>query len=218
MPKKGKNNSERLAGGSKNNTAGAGEGEAVEREALQKWSGKSKLEKTLQAGARGPFQLRRKERQHHLGEFRERLIRALTVEQVEGNGTYPEILEAMSHPRASKLVVSRAVELTAASEYIREAREKGLSFTTVDSPSFKGELGLVVAADDAVNEAEIAVPSRKKKLKAKGLPEELIEAVGESLCNRCYELIRERAPEELANYKKQGFFDRLFGSKCPCGR
>lgn len=191
--------------------------EAVEEEALKKWSGKSKLERTLQLGARGPLQLRRKERQHHLGEFRERVIRALTVGQVEEKGTYPEILEAMDHPQAAKLVVSRNADLSAASEYIKAAKEKGLHFTTVDSPSFKGELGLVVAANAAADVSQIAVPSRKEKLKAAGIPEEIIAAAGEKICSRCYDLIRERVPEERLNYREQGFFDRLWGHKCPCG-
>lgn len=199
--------------------AGSGkaeENDEVEKESRASFARKSALDQALHAGLHGSPQLRKKERRRHLGQFRERIIKALTFEQIEEMGTYPEIAEALQDPRAKRIVISRQADLKAASEYIRLARESGILFTTVDSPKYSGELGLVVVADEAVQVADISVPSRRKRLQTKGLPEMLIDAVGEKICPRCYRLIEELAPEEKINYRKQSFFDRLLGSNCPC--
>lgn len=190
--------------------------EELERESRASFAQKSALKQVLHTGMHGPFQLRKKERHQHLGQFRERILKALTFEQIEEKGTYPEIGAALRDPRAKRLLISRQADLNAASEYIRLAREHGILFTTVDSPKYSGELGLIVVATEAVDVEDITVPSRREKLLSLGVPPALIDAVGEKICPRCFQLLEERAPGEVINYQRQSLFDRLLGSKCPC--
>ncbi len=200
----------------KNSSGRADRHDAVDREARSSFARKSAMEQALQVGMHGVPQLRKKERSQHLGQLRERILKALTYEQIEERGTYPEIAEALEDPRARRLVISSQADLQAASEYIHLARESGVLFTKVDSHKYSGEWGLVVVSEEAVDVEDISVPLRRERLRAKGLPEELIDAVGGKICARCFRLLEERAPEEQINYRKQSFFDRPLGAKCWC--
>lgn len=179
---------------------------------------KSALEKALLAGIHGPPELKRQEKRHLLGQFRERVLKALTFDQVAEPGTYPEINAAIEHPKARKLIVSRRADLAAAAEYIRMARARGLAFTTVHEPDFQGDIGLVVAADEAVDQQEILVPTRTEKLSRLGVPSPVIEAAGKPLCKACRQLLAQKAPEELVNYPALAWYHKLLGRRCPCGR
>lgn len=177
---------------------------------------KTSLEQKLLTGLYGTPELKREERRHLLGQFRERVIKALTFKQIAEPGTYSEITEAITHPKARRLIISRKANLASAAEYIRLARDYSLSFATVDLPDFKGPVGLVVAADEAVDEEEIFVPSREERMLALGVPQALIDARGQSVCPDCLNLLKQVAPEELSNYRKLSLLDRLLGNKCPC--
>ncbi len=186
----------------------------IDAEARKGFKQKSKLEQTISVGAHGPPELKKEERNRFLGEFRERVIKALTFGQVHEEGTYEEILDAMNHPKARILKIDRNVDLDYAAEYIRIARDKSLSFNTVDSPDYKGDIGLIVAGEEAVNVDDIMVESRYDRLKEKGVPEEIIDSVGKKLCDSCFKILAEKAPEEMDKYEKIGFIDRLLGKKC----
>ena len=177
---------------------------------------KSSLEKALLAGIYGPPELKKEERRYFLGQFRERVIKVLTFEQVAEPGTYPEIREAMAHPLARRLIISRRANLSAAKDYVHLARKRQLEFTTVDSPDFKGPVGLVVAAVKAADEEVISIPSRRERLLALGIPQEVIDSPGQNLCKTCMDLLREKAPEEVRNYRRGNFIDRFLGNECPC--
>ena len=188
--------------------------EDEQKEQVKSWAGKNSLERHVQAGLHGPPQLKKEERRQFLGQFRERILKALTFAQVAEKGTYPEIRAALQDIRAERLVISRRADLSAAGEYIRLARKNGLSFTTVDSPRYEGDIGLVVASGTAVDEENILVPSRRERLLAKGLPPELIDAAEEKICPSCLRLLREIAPEELPNYRPLTFLDRILNRPC----
>ncbi len=178
-------------------------------------STRSKLEQKLFAGIHGDPELKKEEKNRHLGEFKERIIKALTVDQVHEEGVYKEIDDAINHPKARQLIISRQVDLDYAGDYIQLAKLEGLAFTTVDDPDFKGPIGLIVAADDAVDVGEIYVQSRKEKLQELGIPKKLIDAKqGEYLCKDCIEILEEKAPEEVERYKSISFLDKLMGKKC----
>jgi len=176
----------------------------------------NKIEQILKEGIYGKPELKKEERNYFLGEFKERVIRYLTLAQVEEPGTYPEILEAIRHPEARKLVIDRQVDLEAADDYIQLAHENNLQFKRVDSPDFKGDIALVVASDQAVDIDKKGVISRRERLKARGISDKIVENVGAKLCKNCWEMLKEKAPEELVNYSKIGFIDKIMGIKCVC--
>lgn len=181
-----------------------------------KLSEKSPLEQKILAGIHGAPELKREERQRLLGQFRERVIKVLTFAQIAEPGTYQEITYAIAHPKAKRLIISRKADIAAASEYIRLARKHQLSFTTIDLPEFKGSVGLVVVADEAVDMEEVTVPDRTEHLLGLGIPKEVIDAKGQSLCPACIDLLKKLAPEEVQNYKQVSVLDRLIGKSCPC--
>ncbi|PRX35755.1 uncharacterized protein YueI [Orenia metallireducens] len=187
----------------------------IQQEAIMENQGKSDLEQRVSAGINGGFELKKGEKNRFLGEFRERVLKALTFEQVEEPGTYPEVLEAIKNNEAKKLIINRKVDMDRAKDYIRLAREHDLSFKKVDSPDFKGDIGLVVVSDHAVNQSDIIIKDRVTSLKEQGLPIELINATGEKVCEECYQMIKEKAPEELENYRKMNWLDKIIGKKCP---
>lgn len=182
----------------------------------KKGPGKDVLEQTLLIGIHGVPELKREERQRLLGQFRERVIKVLTFKQIAEPGIYAEIKDAVAHPQARRLIISRKADLSGAAKYIRLARRQNMAFTTVDLPEFKGPVGLVVAADEAVDAANIEVADRTERLLAAGVPREVIEARGQTLCKACLDLLQRVAPEEVVNYRKEGVLSRLLGKKCPC--
>jgi len=187
----------------------------IEREATINQN-KSELEQVVSAGVHGEPELRKGEKRRYLGEFKERVIKSLTFEQIAEPGVYPEILEAIKNSEAKKLIIHRKANLEAAKKYIELARENELSFKKLDSPELKGDIGLVVVSDHAVNSDQIKVIDKEKKFKELGLPVELLESIGDKICKDCYEKITEKAPEELINFKKIDWWEGLFNNSCAC--
>ncbi|MFW5981386.1 MAG: YueI family protein [bacterium] len=179
---------------------------------------KSKLEEKVIEGLYGKKEFKKEERNNYLGEYEERVIRYLSKEQVLEKGTYPEILAAIRSPEADKLIIDRDIDIKAANDYIKLAKKNNLTFKRVDSPDFKGDIALVVVSDDAVEVAEKKVLSRTERLQAKGISDKIIENPGASLCSKCWQDLAEKAPEELKNYKKISFIDKLTGTTCICGK
>ncbi len=175
---------------------------------------KSKLEKRLEESFFGTPELKPGERAQYLGEFRERVLIALTVEQVEEPGVYPEVLKVLRDPRASKLILLRDIDLERAKDYLELAREQKIAFKRVDSPSLKGEIGLVVVSSRAVDVENIFLPKRREHLLKIGISENLINAVGEKICKTCWNRINKLCPDELVNYNQISRLDSLFGMKC----
>lgn len=182
---------------------------------MKEWSGKSELERTLQAGISGEPQLRREEKSHYLGEFRERVLRMLTRSQVGEPVVFPEIEEALKDPRSSFLVAHGDISDHALAKYRKLAERYRKPLTTRHGSEYEGETGLIVASREAVDMTDISVESREEKLLKRGLPEQLIDAAGEAICKDCYEKLQELAPEETKNYSVISPISRMFGEKCP---
>lgn len=179
---------------------------------------KTELEKYAEKGLHGDFEFKKGERSRFLGEYRERVIKALTAEQVEEPGVYPQIMEALRDPRASKLIIRRDIDMDRARDYIKLANERNVAFKRVDAPSLKGDIGLVVVSSRAVDEPDILIPQREERLKELGLSEELIHAIGEKVCADCWNEIETLAPEELENYQRISWIEGVLGTKCAaCG-
>ena len=182
---------------------------------------KSKLEKKVEEGAYGEPELKKGEKDRFLGEFKERVIKYLTYDQVVEPGTYPQIKKAIKHPQARKLVLAREVNeseypryMERAQEYIDLAHDNNLSFKRVSSPDFKGEIALVVVSDRAVNVKKRKIINREERLKNLGISDTIIKNVGSKLCKDCWNELKEKAPAEIDNYEKLSWIDRLTGIKC----
>lgn len=177
-------------------------------------NGESKLEKTAREGAFGPTELKKGEKNRYLGEYAERIIAFLTEEQIKDKALYPEIKEALKFKEAAKLIIRGDIAKTHISDYIKWAREAGVSFNRKNSPDFRGDVALAVAGKDAVSQQLGQIPAREEKLQKKGLSDNIIRNAGTSLCSDCWKELMEKAPEEKINYKKAGIFDKLTGTGC----
>jgi uncharacterized protein YueI len=180
-------------------------------------SSHSALERTLQAGIHGAPELRKDEKQHYLGEFRERVLKVLTRQQMAEAEVYDEIRSALNDPRAEKLVIDGSTPDRHNDKYEKLAASLGKPYTVRRDADFQGDIGLIVVSAQAVDvpDDELRVKTREERLSAKGVPERLIQAVGKKVCVSCYALIQEKAPEEKPRYSVMTMLDRLFGEPCP---
>jgi uncharacterized protein YueI len=115
---------------------------------------KSELEKTIAAGIHGAPELRPDEKRRYLGFFRERVIEAVTFDQLRTKAGLKVMMEALKDPRAVELLIRQEARGTAM-PLIVEARRRGVDFTIVSDPNFVGEVAAALVAADAVDIAEL---------------------------------------------------------------
>lgn len=181
---------------------------------LTAFAAKSLLEQTLAVGLHGAPELKKEEKEYYLGEFRERVIKVLTKEQVMESLVYDEIEQAIRDPRADKVVVHGELPERATDKYRKLALQYHKLFTVRQDPLFKGNVGLVVAGNDAVDAEHIEVERRADRLAKLGVPEGLIQAAGQPICKACFAKLEQLAPEELKHYTLISPIAKLFGEKC----
>lgn len=156
------------------------------------------------------------ERNQYLGEYKERVIVALTKSEVEEKFIYPEVIKALKKKIVSKMIISRDLELSKIKKYITLAKEMKVSFKMVDSLSYVGDIGLVVVSSEALkNIPKDPVPkSFLERILDAGLDEVYYKALGKKISKEYYEIIEEKLSELLIYYKPITFFDKISGTKC----
>ena len=153
-----------------------------------------------------------------LGEYKERVIKALTFEEIKEKGIYYEIEKALEDKDVDKMVISRHADFNDIKKYIEIAKQKRVPYKMIDNLAYVGQIALVVVAKDAiVHEAgdEIVVTSKLEKCHLKHLPDIYFEAMESAVCDFHLDIIKKEMPEYDKNYKELTFMDKLFGSKCP---
>jgi uncharacterized protein YueI len=111
------------------------------------WSKKSDIERAIMAGIHGAPELRKAERDQLLGEFAERVLVAITKDQVTQDQLDRKVVKAAKNPKATGIVVSAEVPYGQAHKYSELAEEHKLTFTMRDDPAYVGDVGLVVVSD-----------------------------------------------------------------------
>ncbi len=114
-------------------------------------SKKSRLEQALSIGFNRVPELKKEEKMLFLGEFRERVIRKLTKKQVANPSVFPEIKEALKDKRTLKMLINGDLSFKFTDKYIKLAKEVGKPFTTIHDSQLKGDTGLVVISDQAID-------------------------------------------------------------------
>jgi uncharacterized protein YueI len=122
----------------------------------------SSVEERLIVGIHGTPELKRSEKVQYLGEFRERVLKILTKDQVDDSIIYPEIEEALKDPLASRLLLNGDLDYDFRAKYIKLARKYAKPYTVVNDPDLKGETGLAVVANHAVDVEIITVDKISK--------------------------------------------------------
>lgn len=174
-----------------------------------------KLGQTLLAGIHGIPEIRRDEKRYYLGEFKERVLKKLSEKQVTETAIYPEVFQALKDQRANKLIFNGEIDSSSIEKYRVLASRINKNCTVRIDSSFKGDTGLVVASNQAVEEQEITVVDRSLRLQRLGLSTSLIRAAGKKVCQKCIKRIVEVDENELINYHQLTWIDRLGGERCP---
>ena len=157
------------------------------------------------------------EKNSFLGEYKERVLAALTFDEVNEKGIYNEIEKALGDKEAKKMIVSREVDFKCIKKYLDIAKSKHISCKMMDNLLNTGEVCLVVASDDALNHPleNPIIESKIEKIREKDLPDIYYKAMGNKLCSFHSDIIEKEIPEYKDYYGKIEFLDSLFGTKCP---
>ena len=157
------------------------------------------------------------EKNSFLGEYKERVLAALTFDEVNEKGIYNEIEKALGDKEAKKMIVSREVDFKCIKKYLDMAKSKHISCKMMDNLLNTGEVCLVVASDDALNHPleNPIIESKIEKIREKNLPDIYYRAIGNKLCSFHSDIIEKEIPEYKDYYGKIEFLDSLFGTKCP---
>ena len=121
---------------------------------MRRWKDKNELEKTVAVGIHGAPELRPEEKRRYLGSFRERVIQAVTFEQLRTKAGLQVMVEALQDPRGVELLIHDAARGTAM-PLIAEARRRGVDFTIVSNTDFVGDVAAALVAADAVDIPEL---------------------------------------------------------------
>ena len=157
------------------------------------------------------------EKNSFLGEYKERVLAALTFDEVNEKGIYNEIEKALGDKEAKKMIVSREVDFKCIKKYLDMAKNKHVSCKMMDNLLNTGEVCLVVASDEALSHPleNPIVESKIEKIREKNLPDIYYKAMGNKICDFHSDIIEKEIPEYRNYYGKIEFLDSLFGTKCP---
>jgi uncharacterized protein YueI len=157
------------------------------------------------------------ERTRYLGEFKERVIVALTKEQVAEDEIYIEVANAMKNREATKMIFSREVPLEKIERYIKKAEEAQIQHKSVDGLLYFGDVGLIIVADDALKAPieDVFVKRIADKFSEKRLNPIYYQSFNKKICQFHLKVIKEEMQEYKDEYQEISFVDKLFGMKCP---
>jgi uncharacterized protein YueI len=113
------------------------------------------VEEYLQTGMYGPKEIKPEERKRFLGTLRERIVVALTQQQVRGETVMTELERIMKENSKAHLYLNGQIEYSVLSKYIKVANKINIPFTMVNNQDVETDIGLVLAYDYAIDKEEI---------------------------------------------------------------
>lgn len=157
------------------------------------------------------------EKNFYLGEYKERVLGALTKHQLLEDEAYEEIFYLMEQSEAHLLKLSRDVGLKKLKPYITYAEKIGLKNQLVDGLNYRGEIGLVIVSKEAVinQRAELVIRDMNQDFIDAGLGEIVSKSRGSRICSKHYHKIEELLPNYINDFKKIGILGKLMGNICP---
>ncbi|MFB4164165.1 YueI family protein [Alteribacillus sp. JSM 102045] len=121
----------------------------------------------IEQGIYGPKETKPDEKRRFLGMYRERILLALTKEQVMEKGTYSEVEDVLQSHSDVVMVVNGKLGYTALSPYTKIASKYGVHAKRVTNMDNKTDIGLVLAKDYAVDKESIFIETKKEDQKTK---------------------------------------------------
>lgn len=118
----------------------------------------------IQQGIHGIREIKPDERRKFLGTLRERVVVALTKQQVREPGTYKEIEDLMKKNKDATLFLNGTMDYSDISDYIKIANKIGSKFLISTNKEANTDLGLVLAYDHAINKEDIYIKKQKEQI------------------------------------------------------
>lgn len=131
--------------------------ENIQQEAILNFGRKDELSKMLSVGYLGAPEYKIDEKRNYIGEFRERVLLALTKEKVGKKEFCPMIEEALKDKRAKKLLINGNLILDKGNDYRILADKYKIPHTEIYDKHLTGDIALIVVSDDAVDVENIYV-------------------------------------------------------------
>ena len=166
------------------------------------------LEKYIEFGLSGSFQIKGSEKKYWLGEFRERIVFALSKKQVHRKEAIKITDEKLKDTRVNRLVLHSGVSDLVKGKYMDLAKKHHKDFKIIDMQNENQELALVLASDDAINEENVII----EKLPL--LPDYFYNAKSNKLCKIHMEELKNIAPIFIDEFEEVSFFDKMVGITC----
>lgn len=168
---------------------------------------KTELQKIIEYGISGVPEIKAEEKRKWLGEFRERVILGLTMDQSRMEEAEGYVEDALKDHMADIVIVNQKIPMEIMSKYMRLAKDVGKEFKTVATNNEEA-MGIVVVSGQAVERENVEVEIEQ-------MPNKFKDARGRNICNDCYEDVIRKWPKREKQFRKFGFLDRIMGSKCP---
>ena len=126
------------------------------------------------------------EKSYYLGEYKERVLGALNKDQIIEDDIYPEIIDLMGRKEAYLLKISRDVEIKKIKPYIAHAEKIGLKYQLVDGLGYRGDIGLVVVSESALEfqNENLVIRDMDQDFIDVGLGEVFSKSMGLSICSK----------------------------------
>lgn len=170
----------------------------------------------VQNKAKKEFSKTQNEKSFFLGEYKERVLAALEKDQIEEDEVYEEIFDAMKDENSHILKMSRDLPLKKLKPYIQKAEELKLKYQLVDGIGYFGNIGLVVAAKEALINPpnNVLIRDMDQDFIDADLGEIYSKNKGSRLCKEHYKALLDKLPEYEKDFKKLDLLDKLLGRKC----
>ena len=132
------------------------------------------VEDILEQGIHGVKEINPEERRKFLGTLRERVVIALTMQQVQVDVIQSEMIDIIKNNKNAKMYLNGLMNYIHLAKYIKEASKYNMSYTIVNNDEYKSKYGLVVAYDYAIDRENIHLSNKveiiekKEEKKSKG--------------------------------------------------
>lgn len=171
-------------------------------------SPKDDLEKYIDFGLSGSYQIKGAEKRYWLGEFRERIVFALKKEQIHRKEAMKILEEKLKDSRVARVVVHNGISDILAGKYMDLAGKYKKDFKMIDMQNKNQEIALVLASDDAVYEENVLIDQLPV------LPDRFYNAKNNKLCKSHMEELEKIAPMFKDEFEEISLFDKLIGINC----
>ncbi|TCO78804.1 YueI family protein [Marinisporobacter balticus] len=169
---------------------------------------KSELEKYTEYGLSGSPQIKADEKRYWLGEFRERVIFALTYEQINRKEAVKIVEEKCKDHSVKKIIIEQDVQDVIAEKFMDVANKYQKDYKMIDTQNKKGEIALVLVSNEAVDEKEIVMDEIPM------LPEAFYHSKNKKLCKKHMEILQEKAHFFIDEFEEITLLDKMMGIKC----